>query len=160
MAFIKRGPLTQVFDEVRRLQFQQAVHEGVDLGFAVDILVALARGRTRSELMSDIMITGTNAGMTRQQTRELPYSRTLNFLFEQRLIEILKTKRHGEAVYKATRNALQDLIYRLEHEGEPLPPVWHDPDAKRRRLAHEQIGEALDRGGWRGKGRSRLRVIE
>jgi hypothetical protein len=46
----------------------------------------------------------------------------MNFLVQQRLVDILKTKRRGAAVYRAAPRALDDLAHRLEHDGvyEPL----------------------------------------
>jgi hypothetical protein len=155
------GPLTQIFDEIRRREFQQAVHDGLDMERAVTLLVQLRTGHTRSELNTRLWypLNCPAENFSAFMGQNWPI---INFLIEQRLIEMLTTKRRGEAVYKAARNAVEDLLHRLEHEGVPLPLIWDDPDSERRKLAHQQIGEALRRGGWRrnGSGRTRLRVIE
>jgi hypothetical protein len=156
------GPLTQIFDEVRRQQFQRAVHDGLDVERAVTILVQLRTGHTHDEISTRLWLSLDCPASNLHDFMGQNFPE-INFLVEQRRVDILKTKRRGRAVYKAARNAVEDLIHRLDHQGEPLPPVRDDadPDAKRRQLAHQQIEAALSRGGWRqkGKGKTRLRVI-
>ena len=154
------APLTRIKDEIRRRQFQQAIHDGLDVERAVAILVQLRTGHTSDEINTRLWMALDNPTSNLHDFMGQNFP-VINFLVQQRLVDILKTRRRGRTVYKAARHAVDDLVYRLGHDGMPLPLTWDDPDpdAKRRRLAHEQVGAALQRGGWRQKGKRRLRVI-
>jgi hypothetical protein len=44
------APLTRIKDEIRRQQFQRAIHDGLDIERAVIILVQLRTGHTRDQI--------------------------------------------------------------------------------------------------------------
>jgi hypothetical protein len=132
----------QIMAEVRRQQFLRFIHGGGDIYLAADLLVLLAvKGRTRAEVRM----------MAGQQSNHL-----LNFLGGQQLVYALRVRRAGDYAYKAIPHAIDELEYRLEHEGRPSPPPGNDDH--RRSLARKRIEIALARSGWRGKA-AKLRVV-
>jgi hypothetical protein len=146
MAFLYdgRGPLTQIKAEFRRREFLSFVHGGGDLDLAVQMLVMLRVSHTRAEVV--------------QRCGDGAF-RMLNFLADQELVRLLKSRREGEALYKAERGAVDDLAHRLEHQGEPIPMSMEDPDEGRRAAARDKVKVALARGQWQGKQKVRLRVV-
>jgi hypothetical protein len=84
----------------------------------------------------------------------------LNFLCEQELVHPLKGKRSGEAVYRAIPNAIDELVHRLEHEGEERSvPDYYDEMTTKRAAARDKVKAALQAGGWRGRGGVKMRIV-
>jgi hypothetical protein len=138
------GPVSQIKAEFYRRAFMRWVHSGGDLDLAVDMLVMLRKGHTRADVV--------------QRCGDAAFG-VLDLLADSGLVYLLKSRKQGEALYKAVSDALDDLAYRLEHQGEPLARRMDDPDAEKRAVGREQMKAALARGGWRETGKGRLRGV-
>ena len=147
------GPVSAIKAEWRRREFLEFVHSGGNLDCAVEMLLVLSQAKTRAEMSGGYLFWNYRSELFK----------TLAFLCQQELVRLQKQKRGGEAIYKAVPNAVDDLAYRVEHDGEPLPLPDHDPLAAKREQALKKLQKALEAGGWRGgKGtarKARLRVL-
>jgi hypothetical protein len=141
------GPLTQIKDEIRRLQFVDFIHQGGNLDCAVAMLLVLAKGRTRCDLP-----------MYLPEFRTETF-RMLNFLCDQQLVYLLQGKRGGNHVYRAVPHAVDELVHRIEHDGEASPPFLEDGGMPQKRaMAQDKVRTALKAAGWKGS-TNRLRVV-
>ena len=83
----------------------------------------------------------------------------LHFLHRQGLV------RCDWMVYRALPGAVDELLYRLHHNGwgswpEAEPPLVVDPHAQARQEARSKLKAALKQAGYRPRGDARLRVVK
>jgi hypothetical protein len=151
------GPVTELKALMLQQMFMQFVHQDSDLDLCCTLLEELKTGKTRAQLYN-LTLSG--------NVQKPQIFIVLDFLCEQGLVNLLKQRRASpgglpEAVYKAAPKAFDALIHRLEHEGAASPTDYHEvaEQAKRVAAVQQQVKSAMQRAGWRGSGKRRLRVV-
>jgi hypothetical protein len=133
-----------------------------NLNSAVDMLIFCSTKQTWSALCEEFIY--------RRSLRRLKMSNIVRFLVMQELLSYSRRMDDRESVLKSIPHAVDELIYRIAHDGRPSPrsvarePCFEDES----RLAEEKLNAVLiaagyhsaDRGGaGAGAGGRRLRVV-
>jgi hypothetical protein len=121
-----------------------------ELALAVDLLTTCRRkGRGWSEVVDYYRI---NCGVPLGAL-----TTAISFLVEQHLVTRTRKRPDQESVLRAAPRALDELLHRIEHNGEASEPP--DPNLPRR-AARERLDATLHAVGFRDDGNRRLRAVK